>query len=48
MWAYTNLPNEEIHTEATWLTVFFSLSLVANAMATCTLRPIPLSAAQLY
>ncbi|KAL1950902.1 hypothetical protein VTO73DRAFT_51 [Trametes versicolor] len=37
MWAYTNLPNEAIHTEATWLTVFFSLSLVANAMATSLL-----------
>lgn len=36
MWAFSNLPDEQVQSEATWLTVFFSLSLVANAMATCT------------
>ena len=36
MWAYSNLPNQTILSEAKWLKAFFSLSLVANAVATCT------------
>ncbi|KAI0652735.1 hypothetical protein C8Q79DRAFT_118161 [Trametes meyenii] len=35
MWAFSNRPDQQVQSEATWLTVFFSLSLVANAMATC-------------
>ncbi|KAI0673994.1 hypothetical protein C8Q78DRAFT_1068177 [Trametes maxima] len=37
MWAFSNLPDQQVQSEATWLTVFFSLSLVANAMATSLL-----------
>ncbi|KAL1941817.1 hypothetical protein VTO73DRAFT_6817 [Trametes versicolor] len=37
MWAYSNLPNQTILTEAKWLKAFFALSLVANAVATLTL-----------
>ncbi|OSD04721.1 hypothetical protein PYCCODRAFT_1433051 [Trametes coccinea BRFM310] len=37
MWAYGHLPNQTIHSEADWLTVLFSLSLVANALATSLL-----------
>ncbi|KAI0675869.1 hypothetical protein C8Q78DRAFT_964526 [Trametes maxima] len=37
MWAYTHLPNQTIPSEAHWLTVLFSLSLVANALATSLL-----------
>lgn len=36
MWAYSNLPNQTILTEAKWLKAFFALSLVANAVATRT------------
>lgn len=38
MWAYSNLPNQTILTEAKWLKAFFALSLVANAVATRTFR----------
>ncbi|KAM5541845.1 hypothetical protein V8D89_004574 [Ganoderma adspersum] len=37
MWAYSNLPNQTVLSEATWLKAFFSLSLVANAFSTCML-----------
>ncbi|KAI0628050.1 hypothetical protein C8Q77DRAFT_1068729 [Trametes polyzona] len=37
MWAYGHLPNQTIRSEADWLTVLFSLSLVANALATSLL-----------
>ncbi|TBU28256.1 hypothetical protein BD311DRAFT_758701 [Dichomitus squalens] len=37
MWAYSNLPNQTVLSEATWLKAFFSLSLVANAIATSLL-----------
>ncbi|KAI0675870.1 hypothetical protein C8Q78DRAFT_354923 [Trametes maxima] len=37
MWAYTHLPDQTIPSEAHWLTVLFSLSLVANALATSLL-----------
>ena len=36
MWAYSNLPNQTVLSEAVWLKAFFSLSLVANAFSTCT------------
>ena len=36
MWAYGHLSDQTIPSEAKWLTVLFSLSLVANALATCT------------
>lgn len=35
MWAYRHLPNQTILSESKWLTAFFTLSLVANAVATC-------------
>ena len=41
MWAYSNLPNQTILSEASWLKAFFSLSLVANAFSTCTLPSLP-------
>ncbi|KAH9893335.1 hypothetical protein C8Q73DRAFT_528365 [Cubamyces lactineus] len=37
MWAYGHLPNQTIPSESKWLTVLFSLSLVANALATSLL-----------
>ncbi|KAM5543933.1 hypothetical protein V8D89_002550 [Ganoderma adspersum] len=37
MWAYSNLPNQTVLSEASWLKAFFSLSLVANAFSTCML-----------
>ncbi|VDC03271.1 unnamed protein product [Peniophora sp. CBMAI 1063] len=37
MWAYSHLPNQTVFSEAKWLKVFFSLSLVANAVATSLL-----------
>ncbi|KAH9851891.1 hypothetical protein C2E23DRAFT_886105 [Lenzites betulinus] len=37
MWAYSFLPHQTIRSEADWLTVLFSLSLVANALATSLL-----------
>ncbi|KAI0765179.1 hypothetical protein C8Q74DRAFT_1204758 [Fomes fomentarius] len=37
MWAYSNLPDQTVLSEAKWLKVFFSLSLVANALATSML-----------
>ncbi|VDB85121.1 unnamed protein product [Peniophora sp. CBMAI 1063] len=37
MWAYSHLPNQTILSEAKWLKAFFSLSLVANAVATSLL-----------
>ncbi|TBU38607.1 hypothetical protein BD309DRAFT_874014 [Dichomitus squalens] len=37
MWAYSNLPDQTIPSEAKWLKSFFSLSLVANALATSLL-----------
>lgn len=35
MWAYSNLPHQTVLSEAKWLKAFFTLSLVANALATC-------------
>ncbi|EJF57160.1 hypothetical protein BD309DRAFT_994349 [Dichomitus squalens] len=37
MWAYGNLPDQTILSEAKWLKAFFALSLVANALATSML-----------
>ncbi|KAK7039156.1 hypothetical protein VNI00_010060 [Paramarasmius palmivorus] len=37
MWAYSNLPNQTVLTETTWLKMLFALSLVANAIATSLL-----------
>ena len=42
MWAYGHLPNQTILAEAKWLTAFFTLSLVANAVATCMFLATPL------
>lgn len=41
MWAYSHLADQTILSEAKWLKSFFSLSLVANAFATCTFSVIP-------
>ena len=35
MWAYSNIPDQTIPSQTKSLKAFFSLSLVANAMATC-------------
>jgi len=37
MWAYTHLPHQVILSELPWLTSFYTLSLVANAMSTSLL-----------
>ncbi|KAH9851892.1 hypothetical protein C2E23DRAFT_869038 [Lenzites betulinus] len=37
MWAYGHLPNQTIRSESSWLTVLFTLSLVANGLATSLL-----------
>jgi len=37
MWAYAHLPSQEILSELRWLTSFYVLSLVANAMSTSLL-----------
>ncbi|KAG7089810.1 hypothetical protein E1B28_011459 [Marasmius oreades] len=37
MWAYSNLPNQTVLQESTWLKMLFALSLVANAVATSLL-----------
>ncbi|KAI0773241.1 hypothetical protein BD413DRAFT_315850 [Trametes elegans] len=37
MWAYSHLPNQTIPSQANWLTVLFTLSLAANALATSLL-----------
>ncbi|KAG6828982.1 hypothetical protein H0H92_006104 [Tricholoma furcatifolium] len=34
MWAYAHLPSQQILSESHWLTAFYVLSLVANAMST--------------
>ncbi|KAL7283022.1 hypothetical protein ACG7TL_002446 [Trametes sanguinea] len=34
MWAYGHIPHRSYHSEGVWLTILFSLSLVANAFST--------------